>query len=577
MVCEGRKIVHVLNVGVIDSPLCFRKEVPTASYRIKGPDGKTKMKDSAWNSIVIPNGWKVAVVVGNDPWTAEVRITTKVEFRFVRVNRDGQEVIDTRSIWCETPGAAFKSLFQQLYPEKEVGRHNGKLYIGCHYDHVQKILRDYFKKFLDNGKFEAMPEIKVLVVEWIANKLQDIKVRKPKRGLKEAVTESFQERKTLELNSKQIRMSVEEDIDENFMCKVNIEVDHNVDVMEAISSAETSSDGTKRDSSDDMSIEDSLSVLLGEWQEDGEFVSADSDFALERGIMETERGGTMERGTPTNRLTVRGGLTRGPNSQVNSFSKKYIKELKSDVEKFNRKSQDTPFTVAKTVVKSKLDSSKTLEAGSLYKVRALESIGSDLFSEDHAFELIRKLCGNITRNTPKGKKRCIIARKWVNDIFVWLEPETGDTLEKFVSLEKFFTFLQSCDGMAANILKMWEDSMFGVALEKSLIKQLTEDDLKRALLAAVEGRRNLSEALSEELMANYPERWKFSLQDRARLLAIQTISASAALEGKKGAKDVPDAFLTKLPLSVKLRWEWKNFDSKTSSLLVHRIDEIEFV
>jgi len=111
MVCEGRKIVHVLNVGVIDSPLCFRKEVPTASYRIKGPDGKTKMKDSAWNSIVIPNGWKVAVVVGNDPWTAEVRITTKVEFRFVRVNRDGQEVIDTRSIWCETPGAAFKSLF----------------------------------------------------------------------------------------------------------------------------------------------------------------------------------------------------------------------------------------------------------------------------------------------------------------------------------------------------------------------------------------------------------------------------------------------------------------------------------
>lgn len=184
-VCEGRKVVYVLKVGEITEEACFLRENPTPSQRAKSMDSSatTTPKSNLWSSVMIPNGWKVAVVVDRNPWTAQAEIVEGLlKFRFTFVDPYGKET-DQCSDWCETPGAAFKSLFTKVHPDKDVGRHNGKLYIGCHYDNVQRILRDYFLKKYNQGHFNHLPKdrskVKTLVEQWLANKPLDIPHRKP--------------------------------------------------------------------------------------------------------------------------------------------------------------------------------------------------------------------------------------------------------------------------------------------------------------------------------------------------------------------------------------------------------------
>jgi hypothetical protein len=183
-VCEGRKVVYLLAEGDITDTCCFFKESPTPSHRSKGSGTPSWVppKEVTWNSVMIPNGWKVGVVVDGDPWTAETSVIDGcVKYRFTFVDQNGSEIDAKRSEWCETPGAAFKSLFCRVHPNKDVGRHNGKLYIGCHYDNVQDHLRSFFKKKKDAGAYdgEAKAQIKTLLDQWIRNDPLDVVTRKP--------------------------------------------------------------------------------------------------------------------------------------------------------------------------------------------------------------------------------------------------------------------------------------------------------------------------------------------------------------------------------------------------------------
>ena len=173
LVCEGRKVVHVLKVGELNNEKCFVNEVPTASFSYKrGDDEKKGYAPSPYRSLVIPNGWKVAVVVDGQVWTAEAQVTDKIKFRFLQVNEKGEEILDhNSSAWRDTPGAAFKSVYEKAFPDRDVGRHNGKLYVGCHYHNPQAHLRTYFQKMYDEGKI--LPEMRPLVHKWLSEEPRD--------------------------------------------------------------------------------------------------------------------------------------------------------------------------------------------------------------------------------------------------------------------------------------------------------------------------------------------------------------------------------------------------------------------
>jgi len=117
----------------------------------------------------VPNGWKVAVIVDNDVWTAEIGYSEErdlPQYQFTRLNEEGNVLV--QSNWCFTPSGAFKSAsIEFIGDENAWGRHNGKLYLGCTYDYPQVFLRQYFQKKFDSGDHKWDDSLKAWVAEWL--------------------------------------------------------------------------------------------------------------------------------------------------------------------------------------------------------------------------------------------------------------------------------------------------------------------------------------------------------------------------------------------------------------------------
>ena len=164
MVCQGRKVVYVLRVGVLHSKNCIVKEAPTPSFR-----RDSGVAESGWKTVAVPKGWKVAVIVDNDVWTAEIGYSKErdlPQYQFTRMDENGEIMV--QSEWCFTPSGAFKSASAEYIGDENAwGRHNGKLYLGCTYDYPQVFLRQYFKKKLDANDHDWDETLKALIVDWL--------------------------------------------------------------------------------------------------------------------------------------------------------------------------------------------------------------------------------------------------------------------------------------------------------------------------------------------------------------------------------------------------------------------------
>jgi len=179
MVCQGRKVVYLLSFGKVHSKGCFVREPPTPSFRKDDQDAE----EGFWKSIVIPNGWKVALIVDNEVWTAEVSYDHNerdlAQYQFCRMNETGE--VAATSDWCYTPSGAFKSasMITDGTDEHAWGRHNGKLYLGCTYDFPQRLLRQHFKQQVEAGTETWNDEVKQMLVDW----LDPVKQHDPARKL----------------------------------------------------------------------------------------------------------------------------------------------------------------------------------------------------------------------------------------------------------------------------------------------------------------------------------------------------------------------------------------------------------
>lgn len=143
MVCQGRKKVYVLCVGEIHSPNCFLREQPTSSFRSSAPPENASSKQLLLGSTtLVPDGWKVASIVENNLWVAEVKYAHSdiPTYQFSKINDDG-EVVE-RSTWHYTPSAAFR---QNNPADKSKSRQNGKLFLGVNYENPQHYLRNVFR------------------------------------------------------------------------------------------------------------------------------------------------------------------------------------------------------------------------------------------------------------------------------------------------------------------------------------------------------------------------------------------------------------------------------------------------
>jgi hypothetical protein len=133
LVAEGRKALHVLSYGKIDSPRCFFPVAPVHTFRAN---------KSTWHCIVIPNGWKVAVFVRDDLWIAETCYDPDLQFQFSRLDEVSGEVVESTG-WFKNPSAAFNTR-NVSHKDKGPLRHNGKLFVGVHYEGPQAKIREHF-------------------------------------------------------------------------------------------------------------------------------------------------------------------------------------------------------------------------------------------------------------------------------------------------------------------------------------------------------------------------------------------------------------------------------------------------
>jgi hypothetical protein len=188
-VCEGRKTVHVLREGEINSTRCFlRNQNPGTSFRGDLGGGKKGMIPSTLKWVVIPNGWKVAVVEGGQLYTAEARVREPagLEYSFLTVNEEGLEEFRKEDCWSTEINEAFKQA-RRVKDEGSAGRkkckmesnageddhpisvrHNAKLLLGCQYDNPQKKIMEMVHNQYRDGEFNELDQIKPLVEEWIS-------------------------------------------------------------------------------------------------------------------------------------------------------------------------------------------------------------------------------------------------------------------------------------------------------------------------------------------------------------------------------------------------------------------------
>lgn len=163
LIAEGRKTIHILSYGCIDSITCFIQDKPASSRR-----GEKSGDDAAQHtSIVIPNGWKVAAYIHEDLWIGEISYdhhpTRAPMYQFSKLNEQGDIV--ERSGWQKSPSGAFNSTNMSRKSDKPL-RHNGKLFLGVHYEIPQEKIRAYFASRRDQVSKAFIP----LLDAWLENR-----------------------------------------------------------------------------------------------------------------------------------------------------------------------------------------------------------------------------------------------------------------------------------------------------------------------------------------------------------------------------------------------------------------------
>lgn len=139
------------------------------------------MQSSYLRSIVVPNGWKVAVVDEGHLFTAEARVSVPIategtvatpavmEYRFASVNERGEE--ENPAGWYSNLCEAFRKVSQPLEDKKvtKTHRYNGKLLLGLHYHNPQLKVQQFVRKQFHDGKFSSDVQLQTKVEEWLDN------------------------------------------------------------------------------------------------------------------------------------------------------------------------------------------------------------------------------------------------------------------------------------------------------------------------------------------------------------------------------------------------------------------------
>lgn len=157
LVCDRRKVVHVLSFGVIDSVDCFRDEDPTASF------SRAAMVESATSprckvhKCIVPNGWKVLVTVGKKNWFAEVTyVLNKPMYRMTLLDDEGNAV--QTSVLSDAPLGAYRQFFNADQQHLLLKGVNAKLFFGCQYESPQHKIMQFFDARLSRSAFVSQAE-----------------------------------------------------------------------------------------------------------------------------------------------------------------------------------------------------------------------------------------------------------------------------------------------------------------------------------------------------------------------------------------------------------------------------------
>ena len=159
-VCHGRKACYVLKFGNIHSACCFVKEKPSNSFK-----GESfEHAENQW--ILIPNGWKVAVLVEGKIWIGETWYGERNEsplFAFSKWYENGNT--EATKIWKPNPSAAFRAAleFHGEVEDTKITRHNGKLLMGVHYGFPQDKLKSYFSNPANRNGMPQEAEEKLIL------------------------------------------------------------------------------------------------------------------------------------------------------------------------------------------------------------------------------------------------------------------------------------------------------------------------------------------------------------------------------------------------------------------------------
>ena len=201
-VSEKRKTLCLLRAGTIDSPLCFDPTTPSAcsfEQATSLADPQKTGKLSMYSSLILPQGWKVAMVEHDHVWIAETLLQSgslmTYRFQLVLVDQEGHlvqtmsnakgetlEREDVPGMWHSTPGTAFQDAFAKARPflisratkTRQVGEKspkvNGRLLVGLHFDTSQALLRRYILEE-DWGCLQVVPEMRKMAAAWAAAEL----------------------------------------------------------------------------------------------------------------------------------------------------------------------------------------------------------------------------------------------------------------------------------------------------------------------------------------------------------------------------------------------------------------------
>lgn len=160
-----RRSVVVVRIGRINSKTCFIQDAPLLSFA-------RSAEYSTYACSLVPDGFQTAFIFSRTAWTAEVAVNnTSIKYKFSHINNDGQ--VDLESSYHATPSKAFSEVASKVRSTVEnfkvPSSINGKLLLGCHYETVQSLLRQYFKA--NSGSEYINPHLEPDVQRWLNSKI----------------------------------------------------------------------------------------------------------------------------------------------------------------------------------------------------------------------------------------------------------------------------------------------------------------------------------------------------------------------------------------------------------------------